>query len=949
MEPTDFFVAGGTLRPQSQSYVPRPADDALLNHLLAGEFCYVLTPRQMGKSSLMVRTAARLRQQEVQTVIIDLTSIGSVTVDEWYLGVLSRIRSGLRLQVDVQEWWQTQALGGAQRFSTFLRDEVLGKIEERIVIFIDEIDSTLNLDFRDDFFAAVRALYNARANEPIFQRLSFAFLGVATPTELIQDRQRTPFNIGRRIDLQEFSFDDARPLQEGLDTLLPNPGQALLRRIFYWTSGHPYLTQKLCLLIAHHPERAWGDGEIDTLVARSFLSEEGRKDTNLTFIQDRLLSSPAVERRALLTLYRQVYNGKAMPDDDRSPVQNRLELYGLLKVKDQLLHVRNEIYRQVFDGEWISANTPVNSQRRVAIGAVVVALLLVSLSALYFALLPDPDCDVFVKQFRESPAAQTVRISSLASLFDQSGRCDMDAITLFYELPKAEQKKLFLFENPQSVQADLRTVVEKLSQTLDWAEDGHDQKLMESMIAQLQRAGVEENDSLVQMLQHWRDGRVMADKQDFDKAITEYTLALAQVAFHPILYYDRAMAYIATENYTQTLNDLNLALDISQLVTPTPTPLPTSTPVSGPIPSPNSPPQTDRESVNGSSDMLTTTVDSEIVGSAPLPLVSPAISSILTDTTNTTSYRSRFTKFDGVVATVRDAIRNNAQLATLITNNLSSYPNLLSLAHILQDDPIHDITFVYVPAGEFLMGSSEEELASPLNDCLRLNKDCTPSWFADEQPQHKVDLDAFWIMQTEVTNAQYERCVAAKVCIKPNNDIWDKAEFKEYPVVNVDWNQANEYAKWVGGRLPTEAEWEKAARGSQGRVYPWGNQWDGNRLNYCNEGCNYEWKDSTVNDGYARTAPVGSYPQGASPYGALDMAGNVWEWVADWYDSEYYGKSPLKNPQGPITGVYHLARGGSWFNTYWDVRSSGRNDWFNDDLRYDVVGFRVVRLVSPGS
>ena len=290
-ETSEFFVAGGTLRADSPSYVTRSADDELFSSLLSGEFCYVLTPRQMGKSSLMVRTAHRLRAQGSCVVRIDLSSIGTVTSAEWYLGLLSRIRRELHLTVDVPAWWQSQPLSAPQNFLTFLREVALTECAEPIVIFIDEIDSTLNLDFRDDFFAAIRASYNGRANEPRYNRLTFAFLGVATPTELIRDRKRTPFNIGRRIDLQEFGYQEAQPLLKQLAAIFPNHAAAILYRVFHWTNGHPYLTQKLCLEIADQTTTMWDNHTVDALVEQALLSTDGRKDTNLIFIEDRILNS----------------------------------------------------------------------------------------------------------------------------------------------------------------------------------------------------------------------------------------------------------------------------------------------------------------------------------------------------------------------------------------------------------------------------------------------------------------------------------------------------------------------------------------------------------------------------------------------------------------------------------------------------------------------------------
>jgi hypothetical protein len=246
---TDFFVAGGTLHADAPSYVKRPADDELFNLALSGEFCYVLTPRQMGKSSLMVRTADRLHERGISTAIIDLTSIGTdVNVEQWYLGLVTRLKFQLDLSVDPEAWWSEYAsLGAVQRFTDFLHDVLLAEIEGPVVIFIDEIDATMNLDFSDDFFAAIRFAYNARASDSIYNRLTFVLLGVTTPADLIKDRSRTPFNIGQGIDLREFSQEDARVLQQGLQAACGEQGEAIFTRIFHWTNGHPYLTQKLCL------------------------------------------------------------------------------------------------------------------------------------------------------------------------------------------------------------------------------------------------------------------------------------------------------------------------------------------------------------------------------------------------------------------------------------------------------------------------------------------------------------------------------------------------------------------------------------------------------------------------------------------------------------------------------------------------------------------------------
>jgi iron(II)-dependent oxidoreductase len=219
---------------------------------------------------------------------------------------------------------------------------------------------------------------------------------------------------------------------------------------------------------------------------------------------------------------------------------------------------------------------------------------------------------------------------------------------------------------------------------------------------------------------------------------------------------------------------------------------------------------------------------------------------------------------------------------------------------------------VLVPAGEFPMGSEDTEIVQ-LQSLLGRLPPKVLDRLTDQAPRHQVYLDAFYIDKYEVTNALYARFVQATRRLASR--LSDKHQFNQpqQPVVGVTWHDAQAYCTWAGKRLPTEAEWEKAARGPEGRIYPWGNSVDGVRMNYCDKRCPFRWKDTASDDGYARTAPVGSYEQGKSPYGAYDMAGNVWEWVADWYAADYYQHSPAQNPPGPAAGERKIVRGGAWF------------------------------------
>jgi formylglycine-generating enzyme required for sulfatase activity len=235
-----------------------------------------------------------------------------------------------------------------------------------------------------------------------------------------------------------------------------------------------------------------------------------------------------------------------------------------------------------------------------------------------------------------------------------------------------------------------------------------------------------------------------------------------------------------------------------------------------------------------------------------------------------------------------------------------------------------DQLMIEVPAGRFIMGSSDLDSAAS----------------TDEKPQRNVYVDTFWIDQTEVTNRQFQNCVEAGHCTpaRMGNLNFRKGQL---PVVGVNWQQAESYCRWAGVRLPTEAEWEKAARGTDGRLYPWGDEFEGERLNFCDANCVADWRDRSANDGYRYTAPVGSYPDGASPYGVLDMSGNVWEWTADWYAADQYVVGVGSNPTGPGSGQQKVIRGGSWYYQGVSLRVARRHKDVPTS-NYDNIGFRCA-------
>ncbi len=423
--PSSFFSTGGTLPPDAPSYVERSADRELLDGLLTGEFCYVLTARQMGKSSLMVRAAARLREMRAAVAVVDLTAIGhAVDREQWYFSLLLQIVRRLGVSVDVKSIWrEEEGASLLQRWVGGIETVVAAFPSQSVVIFLDEIDQVRALPFStDEFFAAIRAFYNRRSEDPAFRRLAFCLLGVATPSDLIRDVRLTPFNIGRRIELLDFTHEEASPLAGGLRRE-PLLAEALLERVLTWTGGHPYLTQRLCQAVAESGQELAPEG-VDRLGHDLFLSPQARaQDDNLLFVRDRLLNPGAEDNHAdmtrvhegghsaeghpaedlgptavpartpsrllqtgptvappepastwdseshrrlaaLLDLYSGILSGRTVRDEETNPLVSALKLSGIAVADGRALRVRNRIYAQVFDRRWVQEHMPDAEKRR---------------------------------------------------------------------------------------------------------------------------------------------------------------------------------------------------------------------------------------------------------------------------------------------------------------------------------------------------------------------------------------------------------------------------------------------------------------------------------------------------------------------------------------------------------------------------------------------------------
>ena len=405
----EFFTVGAPLHAVRSGYVRRAADDVLYETLAAGRYAHVIAPDRSGKSSLIAAAAARLESNGIKVAILALEQIGvrdaGTDAARWYYSVAYRLLRQLRIRIDLQSWWQDKSiLSNCQRLVEFYSEVVLRNIHERIVVFVDEIQVIEHLPFADQLLASIRIAHDCRATDPEFSRLTFALLGECDPPSLIDEPEMSPFNITQPVALADFTRADLDLFATELN-LPADKASLALDRVYYWTGGQPYLSQKLARAIARDVMDGDVIEDVDRLATQQLAGRAAlHSEPHMSHIHREIVGDEK-RREALLTTYGRIRKGIEVPADLGSPLHRRLLATGLLRIDEEgNLEVRNRLYGAVFTARWANENLPTR-WRTPAVAAAAV-LLIAALPFWYTQLLPGSYIDVLTSDTVELQVAQ---------------------------------------------------------------------------------------------------------------------------------------------------------------------------------------------------------------------------------------------------------------------------------------------------------------------------------------------------------------------------------------------------------------------------------------------------------------------------------------------------------------------------------------------------------------
>ncbi len=565
---TQFFVAGGPLPPDAPSYIERPADGRLLAAINGGQFCYVLAAHHLGKSSLMNRAADRLRQQGSHAVTITFAGSGGtdVNLDQLYLLILRRIKAQLSLDIEVNTWWtEHDSAPQAKRLNEFWREVMLAGTEDPVVLFFDGVDPGLKQEFVNGLFSAIAAAYAARDADSAWERFNVVVLGMATLADFDLNASESPFTNGQQIELGEFSLTELAHFRQGIEGATPEQWRTVVERVFEWTHGQPYLTQRLFLDIARMWDAHWNDERVDGLVDTLFFTTPVYLDPDLQFVIDAISATP--QRRELVALYQKILRDGPIPANSQSSLQQLLERMGLVRVADGKLNVRNEIYRRAFNQRRLKALVPMN-WKWVAAVAILLAVLAAGL-VMGFSFQrqekKSTQVQTLIQQFQNATSSEE-QLLNLAALFKLRGYQERARALFVSELSYDDKLAVFALANPKTDGDAIVTVIRGLYGDPHLKNDDTDNALLDAMTRPLYQLEGDSSLGAIELeleITQWLKGRnfYRAEKQ-YQRAIDAYNVAISMNDRNPGTYFDRGLAYAALGNINQAYADFETVLEL---------------------------------------------------------------------------------------------------------------------------------------------------------------------------------------------------------------------------------------------------------------------------------------------------------------------------------------------------------------------------------------------------
>ncbi|HMQ53074.1 MAG TPA: AAA-like domain-containing protein [Anaerolineae bacterium] len=564
----DFSVHSRSLSQNASNYVQREVDEALLNAILAGKLVCVFGPHGMGKTSLIAQSSERLAAHGAISASIKLSGVDAdLSSEHLYVWLLNRLKSQLAIPIEIEEWWaEREALPPNERLRDFLCQIVLANIDKRVVIFIDDITPVIiKLDFFRVLLDAIQAVYGHGTDNSPCDRLVVALFGEADFTELAKMCNPSTLEAVCRLNLTNFSREEVTRLQKYLETILPLTATTL-DRIYSWTSGHPYLTQKLCSAVAETKDPNLDDERVDGLVETLFLSPT-QLDSHLQAIKHFLNSHP--HRSKLLLLYQQVLANSTIQADDQSPDQNQLRLSGLVRVEDGLLKGSSEIVRQVFNETWIETLVPIKTRRILLPLTGITIILLACIFGIYVYQQTQNAiaAQSFVDQFNQATNSEE-RLINLAKLFRASSYEDRAKEMFFEEMTPAQQLALFEdLTDPAEVAEPLVTVIRGLYTDSRMSNSEQSNKLFTAMSKRLKPLEDLWELKVIELqleIDQWQQGRVLYAEKDYFEAVQSFNIAIRMNGNNAGTYFDRGLAYTRLNRPNMALSDFAASLNLDE-------------------------------------------------------------------------------------------------------------------------------------------------------------------------------------------------------------------------------------------------------------------------------------------------------------------------------------------------------------------------------------------------